>query len=73
MKATAKCSNPDCKKYDLKRVIQLDQGSLKPMYCDNCLIGKLQVHIQLIGKEHEEDEELTLAEFDVRKIFKRQG
>lgn len=71
MITTVKCSNPDCKKYNMTWRVPMDQGPLKSMYCDNCLIGKLQIHVQW-KEDQDEDEQLALAEFDVLKIFKGQ-
>jgi hypothetical protein len=74
MHMTKACTNRDCKEYG-KKVEILHPLQSQFLYCESCLVGKVEVKIeQPIADElvkEEKEEILVPAQFDIQKIFNR--
>jgi hypothetical protein len=68
-----KCTNLDCRDYDIECTEQWDPELPSYAYCPTCYFGKLDMRLEggLQASMNPSQDELIAAEFDIRKIIQR--
>lgn len=61
--------NLDCQYYDVELEISPQEGQTLTLLCEHCHIGQAQMRLSEPFHSEYSNEEMTEAEFDIRKIF----